>query len=405
MRIVLVTICYPPEIRSISNMVREFAEELVQRGHAVTVLTGWPQYNLSEEDRQRVFITDSVENGVRVLRIKTLPTHKVPYIIRGIGQVFLPFLFLRAFKKYVRDSVDAVVVYSPHLPLTKVGTAIKKQYGARYILNIQDIFPQNAIDLGVLKNKMLIRYFEDMERRAYAAADVVTTCTENARQFLTTRKGLSEAKVMCVPNWIDIRQYARAGARGVYRKKYNLGNRFVLLFPGIFGPSQGLDFVIEVARRVADLTDICFLFVGDGTEKEKIQALTKKYHCANVQFELFVSLHEFPRLLQDADVGLLALKHDSGTPTVPGKFFGFLAARLPVLGFLNKESEGHRLIQESGCGYSCLSDDVGQAEALVRTMYGKRGQLSDFGEKGFAYVQKHFSKKGCIDKLEKLLHS
>ncbi len=404
MHILLITIAYPPEIRSISNMVRELAEELRERRHAVTVLTGWPQYNLSEEDLQRVFTTDSIENGVRVLRIKTLPTHKVPYVMRGIGQVLLPFFFMRAFKKYVRDAVDVVVVYSPHLPLTKVGMRIKKQYGARYVLNIQDIFPQNAIDLGVLQNKIVIRYFENMERRAYAAADAITTCTQNARQFLMTRKGVPATKVTCVPNWIDIRQYEHVGARGMYRKKYNLDDRFVILFPGILGPSQGLDFVIEVARRVADLTNVCFLFVGDGTEKEKIQSLAKQHRLTNVQFEPFVSLNEFPKLLQDADVGLLALKHDCGTPTVPGKFFGFLAARLPVLGFLNKESEGHRLIHEAGGEYSCVSDDTQQAEALVRGMYAQRSRLPHFGEKGFAYVQKNFSKRGCIDQLERLLH-
>ena len=93
MNIVVVTICYPPEIRSISIMVREFCESLVGKGHTVTVLTGWPQYNLSEEDHGKSFKTDSTENGVRIIRIKTLPTHKVAYVLRGIAQLLLPPLF------------------------------------------------------------------------------------------------------------------------------------------------------------------------------------------------------------------------------------------------------------------------------------------------------------------------
>src|SRR3989338_8211162 len=177
MHILLVTIAYPPEIRSISIMMRELAETLVTRGHAVTVLTSWPQYNLSMDDIQEDYAPVMVEEGVRVLRVKTLPHHKVAYLLRGIAQLLLPFFFVRALKKFVSDSVDAVIVYTPHLPLVRVGAYIKKKYGARYLLNVQDIFPQNAIDLGIMRNRFIIRFFERMERRAYATADAITTHT------------------------------------------------------------------------------------------------------------------------------------------------------------------------------------------------------------------------------------
>lgn len=403
MNVVIVTICYPPEIRSISNMVRELADALVHRGHTVTVLTGWPQYNLSEDDRARTFQQDTTEKGVRVIRIKTLPTHRVPYVLRGIGQVLLPFLFMRAFKKRVRGAVDAVVVYSPHLPLAAVGTKIKVQCGARYLLNIQDIFPQNAIDLNVLTNKRMILFFENMERRAYAAADVITTCTNNARQFLIDHKSVPPEKVTWVPNWIDTEPYEGITATGVFRKKYGLENKFIILFAGVLGPSQGLDFVIDVARKVSDIQDLVFLFVGDGTERDRTQKLAREYELKNVQFEPFVSPDVYPILLKEVDVGLLALKNDSGTPTVPGKFFGFCAARLPVVAFLNKESEGHRLIQESGCGYAVVSDDIDTAAALVRKVYTEKDRLHEWGDRGFVYVREYFSKEKCIDQLEKLI--
>src|SRR3990167_5819337 len=129
MHVVMVTIAYPPEIRSISTMVRELAEDFVVRGHTVTVLTSWPQYNLSDDARQRTYEEDAMEGGVRVIRIRTLPTHKVGYVLRGIAQLNLPARFLRAFCRFVRTRVDAVIVFTPHLPLACVGEAIARAHG------------------------------------------------------------------------------------------------------------------------------------------------------------------------------------------------------------------------------------------------------------------------------------
>lgn len=403
MNIVLVSIAYPPEIRSISTMAQELAEELVLRGHAVTVLTSWPQYNLSEESLHWAMSADTLERGVRVIRIKTLPHHKVQYFLRGIAQITLPFFFLRALKRFVHHPIDVVMVYSPHLPLVKVGSYIKNKHRARFLLNIQDIFPQNAIDLGILKNKMLIRYFERMEISAYREADVITTCTTAAKDFLIQRKGVPVAKVHVLHNWIDISAYTVAKAQGRFRKQYQLNDKFVIIFPGILGPSQGLEFIIEVAQRVADLQDCRFLFVGDGTEKVKLQAMVVKNRLHNVQFEKFVAPHEYPVLLKEIDMGLLCLDNGSKTPTIPGKFFGFAAAKLPIIAFLNQESEGFQIIKDARCGAVMVSDNPQRAADCIRGVYKNAVLLDQWGQNGYDYVTQHFSKEAGISAFERLL--
>ncbi len=400
MNIVVVTICYPPEIRSISIMVREFCESLVERGHTVTVLTGWPQYNLSEDDREREFKAHSIENGVNIIRIKTLPTHKVAYVLRGIAQLLLPPLFLRACSKYVKDKIDSVVVYSPHLPLTQVGARIKKRHGAKFLLNIQDIFPQGAIDLGILRQPQAIKFFERMERKAYEAADAITTCTHRARQFLIENKSVLEDKVSVVPNWIDIAPYENVPpAETSFRKSHGLEDSFLVVFPGVLGPTQGLDFVLDVARELRDVERLRFLFVGDGTEGEGLKERARVEGIGNVLFWSFVSPDDYPRLLSEADVGLLSLRKDCKTPTVPGKLFGFLAASLPVMAFLNAESEGHRMIGEANCGMVMVSDDVGAAARSVRQFISNSSELSQFGKNGREYVESLYTKEACINKL------
>ena len=384
-------------------MVQELCETLVEKGHQVTVLTGYPQrYGMSDADQKRTFDPLSDETGVRVVRIKTLPTSKVAYILRGIGQILLPWLFMNALRKYITDPIEAVVVYSPLLPLVKVGNAIKREHNARYILNIQDLFPQCAIDLGILKNYPIIRFFERMEEEAYATADVITTCTHAARKFLIEKKNLSPGKILVVPNWIDLEQYQQPPKRN-FREEWKLENDFVFLFPGHFGPSQGLDFVIELAARIKDVSCIKFLFVGDGSDQERLEILSRKVRASNVIFKSFVSPEEYPDLLRVANVGLLSLKLDCKTPAVPGKFFSFLSASLPVLGFLNPESEGHKLVKESQSGLTMIPDDLFQAEQLIRQIMQDQDQFRDKGHLGHQYAKDHFGKIDAINQLEQLL--
>ena len=141
MNIVLIADSYPPEIRSVSLMMKELAEDLVSRGHDVTVVTYWPQYNLSADAREIKFKDLSIENNVRVIRVKTPPHHNVNFIIRGISELISPFLFWMKIKKLINQRIDAVIVYISPLPLALVGSKVKKEYGSRFILNIQDIFP------------------------------------------------------------------------------------------------------------------------------------------------------------------------------------------------------------------------------------------------------------------------
>lgn len=403
MHILLVTICYPPEIRSVSTMMQEFAEELVACGHRVTVLTSWPQYNLSEAAQQQRIAVDSIERGVRVIRVKTLPTHKIAYVLRGIAQVLLPRFFIRALHRFVREPIDAVFVQLPHLPIGKVGAYVKRQYGARFVLNIHDIFPQNAIDLGILRNPQLIAFFERMERDVYAQADTIVTHTIGGRQFLIDRKGVTAAKITYVPNWIDVRAWDAAQPTGAFRTRYGLNGKFVILFAGILGPAQHLDVVLDLAQRLRDVADLRILVIGDGTERVRLEHAASAMRLENIRFEGFVDPSEYPALVKEMDCGLVCLGSQNRTPTVPGKIWGFMAAGLPILALLNTQNEGLRIVRDAACGYACQSDDLDTAERFVRAMVQERDHLPTLGAAGRAYAAQHYGKRSCIDQLEHLL--
>ncbi len=402
MNIVLITDSYPPEIRSASHLMQEMAEELRNRGHKITVLTSYPQYNLADDFAGRQFEEHSFENDIEVIRIRTLPHHKVNFIVRGISQLTMPNLFFYKFKKYCRKKPDIVLVYSPPLPLAIAGKKIKEKYRAKFILNIQDIFPQNAVDLGVLKSTALISFFERIEKAVYKSADVITAHSEGNQDFLTGTKKVPSCKVFTLHNWVDVSLFSGLNGNGKYRKDFGLENKFVFLFAGVIGPSQNLDLIIEAANRLKDYSEICFLFVGDGTEKEKLKRMKEAYGLKNIIFQPFVSKEAYPRLVRDSDVGLICLSSMNKTPVVPGKLLGYMAAGIPVVAFLNRESDGHDIIKKAECGYSAFSDDIENMKNIILQIYKEKNSLSRYGENGFNYVTKHFDRKVCIDTLEKL---
>lgn len=401
--VLLITITYPPEIRAISLMMKELAEELTLRSHKVTVATSQPRDDLRAEGEQNAFSEFSVENGINVIRVRDFPRKKTNYLVRGIAEVFLPYLFMAKLKKFVRKKVDAVIVYTPPLPLALLGIKVKKVYGARYLLNVQDIFPQNAIDLGIIKNRLLVRFFEWIEKRAYNEADRITVHSQGNRQFLIYEKKVLERKVSTIYNWIDLTQFKQIEKTGIFRKRYRLDKKFIFLHAGIMGPAQGLDLIIQAAREVREITDICFLLVGDGSEKQKLEQMAEAHNLRNVVFKPFVSKEEYPLLAKDADVGLACLNNKNKTPVYPGKLLGYMASSIPIVAFLNEESDGHQIIKEAGCGYSEVSDDYKKAVELILRIYNERDKLAEYGHKGFEYAAMHFSKEACIDKLEKLL--
>lgn len=399
MRFFLLTNFYPPEVRSISTMMRELAEGLAERGHEVTVFTSWPKENVSPDAQLEHLTEDAQEGAVRVVRVKVPSSYFGNYVWRGLAQLVMPYFFWRAVRRLNYEKVDGVIVYTPHLPLTLVGERIKKKYGARYLLNVQDIFPQNAIDLGIMRNKLFIRFFEWLEARAYREADVLTTHTEGGRRFLVEKKYVPESKISVVPNWVNIAGFKNIKRTGIFRQRYGLENKFIFLFAGIFGPSQHLEFVIEIARHLKDVKDAVFLFVGDGTEKLRLQKLVADHQLDNVHFEPFVSPAEYPFLVKDVDVGILCLSMDNTTAVVPGKLWGFMASACPVVAFLQPESDGHRIIKEARCGYSLGSDNVEKAARVVRQMFEERGRLDEYGRNGYDYVLTHFSTEACVEKL------
>ena len=258
-----------------------------------------------------------------------------------------------------------------------------------------------------MKNKILIKFFEYLEGRAYRFANKITSHTVNSRKYLIENKKILPEKIHFIPNWIDIKPFNSINKSNSFSKKYGIRGKFVFLFAGVIGPSQGLDIIIKAARNISKIySDICFLIVGDGLYKNYLLNMSKAYSLHNVIFKPLVPLEDYPELLKSVNVGLLCLSSKNKTPVVPGKIMGYMASSLPVVAFLNHESDGHSLIREAECGYSIFSDaPLKEIENLIIKVYKEHKKLDELGKNGHQYLLEHFEKKVCIAQLIKLISS
>jgi glycosyltransferase involved in cell wall biosynthesis len=384
----------------------ELAEELQRRGHSVTVITTWPEYNLDQDKVKKTFNDFEKEDGITVIRVKTLPHHNVNYVIRGLSQLLMPVQFLLKLRKH-NIKPDAVIVYSPPLPLALVGSWLRCK-GVRNLLNVQDLFPQNAIDLGILTRTLQIKFFQAMERYAYSTADVVTVHSEGNRRMVLSQYPELKLKLRLLHNWVDIdhHNYNEESASKIqvdFRQKWNIKQKHIAVFAGVMGPSQYLELILGVAERLESQKDLLFLLVGDGKEKEKLQALAKERNLSNVQFEGFISRDVYPVLLKVCSIGLVCLSPQNKTPVVPGKILGHMASGLPVVAFLHTASDGHAMIADAQCGVSENSADWEKCAQTLRKFMQSSDQFEAIGLAGKRYATEHFSKEVCVSQLEAMI--
>jgi len=386
-------------------MMQDVAEGLSARGHKVTVVTAKPHadLNLTKDQLDTSYDTYSIENKVHVIRAETPPLKSKMYVLRGVIQLLLPYIFFKQIKKYSKGRFDIVIISTPPLPLARLGMIMKKKYKSKFILFIQDIYPESLIDIGAMKNKLIINYFKKLAQDAYDSADILTSHTKGNRSFIIINNKIHPKKISYLPNWIDVTSYNNHQKSAKYREIFGLEDKFIFLFAGIIGKGQGLETIVKSLTLSKNLPkELCFLIVGEGSEKSIIEVIAK--NCRHIVFKPLVSLEEYPSLVKNVDVGVVCLDSRLKTPVVPGKLLGFMAASLPVIAFLNKESDGHTIIKEANCGYSINSDSSFEnINSLVLKILNEKDKLKDFGKNGYQYLLENYSKAACINKINNFI--
>jgi glycosyltransferase involved in cell wall biosynthesis len=397
----LILCCYfPPEIGTGPHIPFEFGETLVRRGHEVTVVTGFPQYHLSAtppEYRGKLLCREEMA-GMQIVRIRTPSVGGKGKISRGLGHLLMPMLL--AWQALWLPKPDVVWSYTPPLAMGIAARFVARRCGVSCAVNVQDLFPQCAIDLGVLKNPLVIALFKAMELYVYRRTDVITVMSPGNRDHVISKGGRPE-KVFTVPNWGDTDAIRPGERMNEFRTANGLGDEFVVTFAGTMGWSQGLETVVEAARELADEPNLVFLLVGDGVEKARLE---QQAACLrNVRLLPMQPKEVYPQLLAASDACLVTLRPEVATPTVPSKINTILAAGRPILASVPLHGDAPRLINNAEAGITVPPGDPHALAAAVLFLKHNPAAAARMRSKGRRYAEENLSLSAVVGTIETIL--
>ena len=401
MNILMLTTVFPPEVRSAALLMGELAESLAHRGHRVTVITSAAEGAVRPRKTSLLGIFVEDRCGVRVIRIPNFAIHRThaPAFLRGLGQILNAFAFLLA-ALCVKD-VQVTLAYSPPLALGIVGALLHRLKRIPHVLNVQDLVPQYAIDLGILKNRSLIRLLKEIERTVYRNVQLITVHSRGNAEYMA-REGVASQKVAVVPNWVDTRLIRPASRETAYRQKAGLQGKFVVLFAGMLGFAQDVDTIVEAGTFLRSHRDILLLIVGDGVEKERLKEKARCLGLENVRFMPVVSNREYPEVVASADLCLATLQKSLLCPVVPSKLLGYMAAGKPIVASFPEGGDAPRVIREAGCGICVPPGDPARLAQAIAEAVANPAECRAWGERGRQFVETHHDRSGVVAQYESL---
>lgn len=366
------------------------------RGHRVYIVNP----HQKREGKQ----TECVEkNGVTLLHVRTGNLTKTKNIIeKGLSTVSLDPLFIRAIRTWYSGVRFDLVLYStPPVTLVKTVSFLKRRDRCRTFLLLKDIFPQNAVDIGLMKTGgpggLLYRWFRRTEKRLYAVSDRIGCMSQANVDYLLEHNPELPAEEVCIcPNSV-IPQIHRFNSRekAELRQRYQIpADRLLMIYGGNLGKPQGIPFLISCLRK--QLSDnFHFLIVGDGTEYPLLERFIREERPQNVSLLRKLPTQEFDRLVAAADVGMIVLDHRFTIPNFPSRLLSYLEAGIPVLAMTDTATDIGQVITENGFGWWCESSNPAEFVRLTNAL--RELDLKAFGEAGQRYLLEHYDARESCD--------
>lgn len=375
----------------------EFARRLPTLGARVTVIASDRSY-LSGESLHRE-ATEEYE-GIRVVRVRTSASLHRSYVSRVLN--FLRFSLVGTWKGLRTPEVDLVWGTSPQLPQAVAAWVVAFSRNKPFLLEVRDLWPEFAIDMGVLKNKLAIALARWLERFLYSRADHILVNSPAYSDYLL-RHGVSAAKISLIPNGVDATMFTPDDPGTAARETWGLNGRFVVLYAGAIGEANDLGTLLEAARQLQQDDSIRFLIVGDGKERTRLEDLATKYGLPNVKFTGTQPKSAMPGLLAAADLCVAVLKDiPMFRTTYPNKVFDYMAAGRPTL--LAIDGVIREVIEKSGGGEFVRPGDAAAMAAAVFRLKSDPEGLRRMGRAARAYVGRHFDRDSHARQLAAVVH-
>ncbi|KAF3886203.1 MULTISPECIES: glycosyltransferase family 4 protein [Nostocales] len=405
MRILIYSYNYYPEPIGIAPLMTELAEGLVKRGHQVRVVTAMPNYperQIYKDYRGKWYHTE-YKNGVEIQRsyvwIRPQP-NLLDRMLLDASYVFTSF-----FPALFGWRPDVILSTSPSLPSCLPTALLGVLHSCPVVLNLQDILPEAAVHVGLLKNKWLIRAFALLEKFAYASATKISVIADGFVDNLQA-KGVPGRKIVQIPNWVDtnfIRPLSKEN--NTFRAKHNLEGKFVISYSGNIALTQGLETVVKAAAMLRHIPEIAFVIVG---EEKGLQRLHNACHASgadNVLLLPFQPRETLPEMLAAADVGLVVQKKNVISFNMPSKIQVLLASGRALIGSVPKNGTAARAIKQSGGGVIVPPEDPQALADAILELYQHPEKVKTLGYNSRKFAIDQYSFDQALSQYESLFYS
>lgn len=337
------------------------------------------------------------ENGVNILRVKVGNITRCGIIEKGISTLCIEYQYINAVKKHLSDvSFDFVMYSTPPITFAKVVEYIKKRDGARSYLLLKDIFPQNAVDIGMMTKHgvkgVIYKFFRKKEKKLYALSDRIGCMSQaNVDYVLKHNPEVPAEKVEICPNSIELRDMSITDEERIkLREKYNIPlDKKVFVYGGNLGKPQGIPFIIECLKSQLDNDRAFFLIVGDGTEFPKLQSFFDEAKPRNMKLMKRLPKEDYDRMVSACDIGLIFLDHRFTIPNFPSRLLSYMQSGLPVLACTDPNTDIGKVITEGGFGWWCESNDTAAFCCAVESALG--ADHAEMKKKGIEYLKDNYT--------------
>jgi colanic acid biosynthesis glycosyl transferase WcaI len=405
MRILIYSYNYYPEPIGIAPLMTELAEGLVRRGHQVRVVTAMPNYperQIYQSYRGKWYLTE-YKNGVQIQRsyvwIRPQPNllDRVLLDASFVVSSFVPAL--------IGWRPDVILSTSPSLPVCVPAALLGWLRACPVILNLQDILPEAAVHVGLLKNQLLIQLFTVLEKFAYHTASKISVIADGFVDNLLS-KGVEANKIVQIPNWVDV-NFIRPLSKenNPFRAAHNLNGKFVVLYSGNIALTQGLESVIKAASVLRHIPDVVFVIVGEAKGLQRLQQECLDCVADNVLLLPFQPRKYLPQMLAAADVGLVVQKKNVVSFNMPSKIQVLLASGRALIASVPDNGTAARAIKQSGGGVIVPPEDPQALAMAVLDLYKNPEKVKTLGYKSRQYAVEHYAFEQALNQYETLCYS
>lgn len=380
------------------NIYTDLLREFVENGHQV--------YAISPTEKRQNQATHLIkEENATILRLQIGNTQKTNIIEKGISTVMIEPTFKKAIRKYFSDVKFDLVLYStPPITLVSAIEYVKKRDGAKTYLLLKDIFPQNAVDIGMMSTTgvkgMLYKHFRNQEKKLYRVSDRIGCMSQANVDYVIKHNPEVDPRIVEVcPNSIEVQDKSiTVEERAALREKYGIPqDKKVFVYGGNLGKPQGIPFIIECLKKLKGHPNAYFLIVGDGTEFGKLQAFFDDANPKNMKLLKRLPKEDYDRMVAACDVGLIFLDHCFTIPNFPSRLLAYMQAGLPVLAATDPNTDIGKVIVDGGFGWWCESNDIKVFEKCVHNVL--KSDLVELGQNGFYYLKEHYNAEASAERI------